>query len=209
LDRWGAENAAMDEFKRFRRAIPPKNRADYAFISHMIETSVEGTGKVGVIVPHGVLFRRGAEGQIRRSLIEENVLEAVIGLPANLFFDIGIPTAIMLFNRGKKTSDVLFIDASKEYVRGKNQNKLRDGVIAEIVKTFNEFKTVEKYAYRATFEQIKENDFSLNISRYVQTFADEEPVDLKQVKDEIDKLEKQLDMVRLELSRHLAELTFE
>src|SRR5262249_3755417 len=143
---------ARDEFNRFNRGVPPKNQADYAFISHMVETSVEGTGKVGVIVPHGVLFRSGAEGKIRRDLIEENLLEAVIGLPANLFFGVGIPAAIMLFNRGKRTEDVLFIDASNDYEQGKNQNKLHDGVIARIVRTFNKFQTVEKYAYRATFE---------------------------------------------------------
>jgi type I restriction enzyme M protein len=207
MDKWGAENAPMDEFNRFYRGIPPKNKADYAFISHMVETSVEATGRVGVIVPHGVLFRSGAEGEIRRNLIEENLLEAVIGLPANLFFGVGIPAVIMLFNRGKQTTDVLFIDASNDYEQGKNQNKLHDGVIARIVKTFNDFHTVEKYAYRATFEEIKRNEFNLNISRYVHTFEEEKPVDLKQVKDEIEQLEKELDRVRLELSSHLSELS--
>src|SRR5215213_1296454 len=206
MDKWGAENAAMDEFNRFCRGIPPKNKADYAFISHMVETSTERTGRAGVIVSHGALFRSGAEGEIRRRLIEENLLEAVIGLPANLFFSVGIQAAIMLFNRGKQTTDVLFIDATNDYEQVKNQNKLHDGVIARIVRTFNTFRTVEKYAYRATFEEIKTNEFNLNISRYVHTFEHEEPVDLKQVKDEIDELEKQLGTVRLELSRHLSEL---
>jgi len=206
LDKWGAENAEMDEFRRFCRGVPPKNNANYAFISHMIETLVEPNGKAGVIVPHGALFRRGAEGSIRRNLIEDNLLEAVIGLPANLFFGIGIPTAIMVFNRGKKTKDVLFIDASNDYDHAKNQNKLRDGAIATIIETFKNFQSVEKYAYRATLQEIKENGFSLSISRYVKRFEDEEPVDLKQVQDEIDKLEKELGRVRLELSRQLSDL---
>lgn len=205
-DKWAAENAAKDEYKRFCRGVPPKNKSDYAFISHMVETAVEGSGKVGVIVPHGVLFRGGAEGEIRRNLIEDNLLEAVIGLPANLFFGTGIPAVIMLLNRGKRTDGVLFIDASRDYEQGKNQNKLHDGVIARIVETFRAFKRVEKYAYRATLEEIRKNDFNLSISRYVHTFEEEKPVDLNQVKDEIDKLETELGAVRLELSRHLSEL---
>lgn len=206
MDKWGAENAVMDPFNRFRRGIPPKNKADYAFISHMVETSVEGTGRVGVIVPHGVLFRSGTEGKIRRRLIEENLLQAVIGLPANLFFGVGIPAAIMLFNRGKQTTDVLFIDASNDYEQGRNQNKLDDRVIARIVKTFKDSRTVEKYAYRATFEEIERNEFNLNISRYVHTFEAEKPLNLKRVKDEIDELEKELGRVRLELNGHLSTL---
>jgi len=206
LDKWGVENAATDEFNRFCRGIPPKNKADYAFISHMVETSVKPRGRAGVIVSRGVLFRSGAEGEIRRRLIEENLLEAVIQLPANLFFSVGIPAAIMLFNRAKETSDVLFIDASNHCEQGKKQNKLHDGVIARIVETFKAFQTVEKYAYRATFEEIQGNEFNLNVSRYVHIFEDEEPVDLKRVKDEIDELERELGMVRFELSRHLSEL---
>lgn len=205
-EKWDAENAAVDEFKRFHRGIPPKTKADYAFISHMVETAVEPDGRVGVIVPHGVLFRGGAEGMIRRNLIEDDLLEVVIGLPANLFFGASIPAAMMLFNRRKRFSGVLFIDASNDYEQGQNQNKLNDRVITKIVETFNNFKTVKKYAYRATLEEIKENDFNLNISRYVHTFDDEEPVDLEQVKKEINELENKLGRVRLELTRHLSEL---
>lgn len=107
LEKWGYEQAVGDSFNRFHRGMPPKSKGDYAFITHMIETAREGTGKVGVVVPHGVLFRAAAEGKIRRKLIEENLLEAVIGLPANLFFGTGIPAAILLFNKGKTHSDVL------------------------------------------------------------------------------------------------------
>lgn len=208
LDKWGAENADADKFKRFHRGVPPKSKADYAFISHMIEATVEGSGKVGVIAPHGVLFRGGQEGKIRRQLIEENLLDVVIGLPANLFFGTGIPAAILLFKRGRTTKDVLFIDASNDYEQGKNQNRLRDDDINKIVETYEKFETVDKYSYRATFEEIEENDFNLNIPRYVDTFEEEKEIDIKTVQKEIDELEKELVSVRTKMKNHLHELGF-
>jgi type I restriction enzyme M protein len=208
LDKWGAEEAAADKFNRFHRGVPPKSKADYAFITHMIETAFEDTGKVGVIAPHGVLFRGGAEGKIRRQLIEENMLEAVIGLPANLFFGTGIPAAILLFNRGKQTSDVLFIDASHEYEQGKNQNKLREQDIEKIVQAFKDFQTVERYAFRAKPEDIQENDFNLNIPRYVDTFEEEEEVNIPAIQRELEELEMQLASTRSDMKKHLAELGF-
>ncbi|MBI4023991.1 MAG: type I restriction-modification system subunit M [Verrucomicrobia bacterium] len=206
LDKWGAESAAADRFHRFHRGVPPRSKGDYAFISHMIETAVEGSGKVGVIAPHGVLFRGGAEGRIRKALIEENLLEAVVGLPANLFFGTGIPAAILLFNKGKKHKDVLFIDASREFVEGTNQNKLGPEHIVKIVRAYREFVTAPKYAYRATLKEIAENDFNLNIPRYVDTFEEEKEVDLPAVQTEIDRLEKELAGVRKEMAGHLHEL---
>jgi type I restriction enzyme M protein len=206
LDKWGAEHAANDHFRRFWRGIPPKSKGDYAFISHMIEIALEGEGKVGVIVPHGVLFRGGAEGVIRRKLIEDNLLEAVIGLPPNLFFGTPIPAAILLFNKGKKTKDVLFIDASRKYLDGKNQNYLRPEDIEKIVKTYRTFKTVEKYAHRATFVEIQENEFNLNIPRYVDTFEEEEEIDIKAVQEEISTLETDLASTRKEITHYLKEL---
>jgi type I restriction enzyme M protein len=206
LAEWGADDADGDKFHRFHRGVPPKSKGDYAFISHMVETAVEGTGKVGVVAPHGVLFRGGAEGRIRRALIEENAVEAVIGLPDKLFFGTGIPATIMLFNKGKKTKDVLFIDASREYVEGTNQNKLGAEHIAKIVETYKAFKTVDKYAYRVTPEEIAENDFNLNIARYVDTFEPEKPVNLKAVQNEITDLEKQLANVRTKMAAYLKEL---
>ncbi|MDW8393591.1 MAG: type I restriction-modification system subunit M, partial [Chitinophagales bacterium] len=124
LDKWGADMAASDPYNRFWRGIPPKSKGDWAFISHMIETLNE-QGKAAVVVPHGVLFRGAAEGKIRQKVLEENLVEAVIGLPANLFFGTGIPAAIMVFHKAKTTPNVLFIDASREYESAKNQNKLR------------------------------------------------------------------------------------
>jgi type I restriction enzyme M protein len=206
LDKWGAETAEADKYHRFHRGVPPKSKGDYAFISHMVEVATEHSGKVGVIAPHGVLFRGSAEGRIRKRLIEENALEAVIGLPGKLFFGTGIPAVILIFNKGKKNKDVLFIDASREFVEGTNQNKLGAEHIARIVATYEAFKTVEKYAYRATPEEIAENDYNLNIARYVETFAPEKEVNLKAVQDEIDELEDHLADVRKQMAAYLKEL---
>lgn len=205
LDKWGHETAGSDKYNRHWRGIAPKSTGDYAFISHMIETT-NTTGKVGVVVPHGVLFRSGAEGKIRQQFIEENILEAVIGLPAKLFYGTGIPAAILIFNKKKKTKDVLFIDASKEYQEGKNQNKLRDTDIKKIVDTYKKFSEVGKYSHVATFEEISGNDFNLNIPRYVDTFEEEEEIDIAKEQAEIDKLEKRLVEIRKEMAGYLKEL---
>lgn len=207
LDKWGHESAEADRFKRFLRGIPPKSKGDYAFILHMIETTLP-KGKVGVIVPHGVLFRGSAEGNIRKALIDENLLEAVIGLPGNLFCGTGIPAAILIFNKAKNNRDVLFINASKEYQEGKRQNKLRPEDIEKIVAAYNAFENSGKYAYRATLEEIGENDYNLNIPRYVDTFEEEEPVDIEAVQKEINNLEDELSEVRKEMNKYLNELGF-
>ncbi len=215
LDKWGADEAAADTHNRFWRGTPPKSKGDWAFISHMIETTYEGKGKVGVVVPHGVLFRGASEGKIRQRTIEENILEAVIGLPANLFFGTGIPAAILIFNRGKgKNENVLFIDASQTYEAGKNQNKLREEDIQRIVDTYRKFNTgklkpgvvLEKYAYVATRAEMQENDYNLNIPRYVDTFEEEAEIDIKAVQGDINKLEKVLVEVQKEMDKYLKEL---
>ncbi len=208
LDKWGHENAESDRFKRFLRGIPPRSKGDFAFILHMIDTCLP-TGRVGVIVPHGVLFRGSAEGKIRQKLIQENLLEAVIGLPSNLFFGTGIPAAILIFNKAKGSqTDVLFIDASKEYQEGKRQNKLREEDINKVVETYQAFNPVDKYAYRAKVDEITENDYNLNIPRYVDTFEEEEPVDIEATKKEIARLEEELVEVRTKMDDYLKELGF-
>ncbi len=215
LDKWGADEAASDKFNRFWRGAPPKSKGDWAFISHMIETAYEGKGKVGVVVPHGVLFRSASEGKIRQKVIEQNYLEAVIGLPANLFYGTGIPAAILIFNKGKgNNTNVLFIDAGKEFESGKNQNKLRAKDIERIVKTYREFNAgkckpgvvEEKYSYVASPDEIKENEFNLNIPRYVDTFEEEPEIDIRAVQQEIDSLEKELKDVQEEMAGYLKEL---
>lgn len=216
LDKWGAEDAEHDQFSRFWRGTPPKSKGDWAFISHMIEVAYEGRGKVGVVVPHGVLFRGASEGKIRQQTIEENILEAVIGLPANLFFGTGIPAAIVIFNKGKKTDHVLFIDASHEFENGKNQNRLRPKDIEHIVSIYRRFVAGElvagvaedKYAYIATRAEIAENDYNLNIPRYVDTYEEEEEIDIVAVQREIDTLETELAEVQAKMKGYLKELGY-
>ena len=226
LDKWGADEAAADKYNRFWRGTPPKSKGDWAFISHMIETLNEH-GKAGIVVPHGVLFRGASEGKIRQKTIEENLLEAVIGLPSNLFFGTGIPAAVLVFNKAKSLPadrqgknnpdsyrDILFIDANQHYEAGKNQNKLRKVDIDKIVETyraFNEGKlkagiAEEKYSYVATPEEILENDYNLNIPRYVDTFEEEAEVNIAKVQEEIDKLEGELKTVQKEMEKYLKEL---
>lgn len=219
LDKWGADNAAADQYNRFYRGVPPKSKGDYAFITHMIETTYEDKGKVGVIVPHGVLFRGSSEGQIRKKLIDDNLLEAVIGLPANLFFGTGIPAAILIFNRAKGSNkEILFIDASREFESGKNQNRLRDVDMEHVVSVYKNFKAAQplnsekgmviedKYAYRATISDIQENDYNLNIPRYVDTFEEEAPVDIKATQENIVELKQELAQVESQMENYLKEL---
>ncbi|MDF2930846.1 MAG: type restriction-modification system subunit [Chryseobacterium sp.] len=219
LDKWGAEAAGADEFNRFHRGVPPKSKGDYAFISHMIETTFEDKGKVGVIVPHGVLFRGSSEGKIREQLINENLLEAVIGLPANLFYGTGIPAAILIFNKAKgKNKDVLFIDASNDYDNGKNQNKLNEKHIQKIVNEYQKFKDLktlkteegeiltDKFSYRATLKDIQDNEYNLNIPRYIDTFEEETEVDIKEIHNEIVALKSQLAETEKKMEDYLKEL---
>lgn len=206
LDKWGAENAASDVYRRFHRGTPPKSKADFAFISHMVESAVADGGRVGVIVPHGVLFRSGAEGKIRQRLIEENLLEAVIGLPANLFFGTGIPAAILIFHKSRTTTDVMFVDASRDFEQGKSQNQLRLHDIERIVAAVRGGTAVERYACKATIDAIQKNEFNLNVSRYVDTFEPEAQIDLNAVRREIERLEMELARSRSETARALGKL---
>lgn len=209
LAKWGQEAAEGDKFSRFRRGVPPKTKGDYAFILHMIETLKPGTGRMGVVVPHGVLFRASSEGKIRRQLIEENLLDIVIGLPEKLFYGTGIPAAILVFRKNKKDNNVLFIDASREYQDGKNQNFLRDENIQKILDTVKQRESVDKYAYLASFDEIKENDFNLNIPRYVDTFEEEEEIDLEAVLKERKELKAELAELEVEMEGYLKELGYD
>ena len=208
LDKWGADEAGADHYSRFHRGIPPKSKGDFAFISHMIETITETSGRVGVVVPHGVLFRGSSEGKIRKQLIEENLLDTVVGLPANLFYGTGIPAAILVFKKGKQDRSVLFIDASREYDDANTQNRLADEHLEKIVATYTARKNVDKYAYVADFEEIKENDFNLNIPRYVDTFEEEEEIDIRAVQEEIDSLDAELAQVQEQMQGYLKELGY-
>lgn len=213
LDKWGEKHLENDKYNRFHRGMPPASKGDYAFISHMIETAKPKSGRVAVIVPHGVLFRGGKEGIIRTALVKENLLDAVIGLPANLFTTTTIPVAILIFDRSRekgganeKRQDVLFIDASKEFKPAKAQNELTDEHITKIVDTYTKRKEVKKYSHKATLKEIEENDFNLNIPRYVDTFEEEAPVDIKAVQAEIAHIDTELKEVEKQMQKYLADI---
>ncbi|AYK20115.1 type I restriction-modification system subunit M [Aeromonas veronii] len=208
LDKWGHDEAGIDKYGRFKRGIPPKTKGDYAFILHMIETLKPKSGRMGVVVPHGVLFRGSSEGKIRQQLIDENLLDAVIGLPEKLFFGTGIPAAILIFKKEKVDDNVLFIDASRDFKPGKNQNVLSPGNIAKIVATYRNGGNVDKYAYLASLKEIKENDYNLNIPRYVDTFEEEEEIDLLAVRAEREQLKAQLADLETEMTKYLEELGY-
>ena len=213
LKNWGAENAAADPYARFWRGVPPKSKGDYAFVTHMIEIARRRVGRVAVIVPHGVLFRGHAEGRIRKALIQENLLDAVIGLPPKLFTTTGIPVAILVFDRSREEGgenetrrEVLFIDASKEFTPGTKQNLLDETHISRIVSKYREREAVERYSHVASPEEIEENDYNLNIPRYVDTFQPEEEIDIAEVQREIEQIEVELGVVRRKMRAYLREL---
>ena len=208
LEKWGLEAAQTDTFARFRRGTPPASKGDYAFILHMIETMKPSSGRMAVVVPHGVLFRGSSEGKIRQKLIEENLLDAVIGLPEKLFFGTGIPAAILIFRKSKPDDTVLFIDASREFAPGTNQNALTPEHLNKIVATYKADAPVEKYAHVATPEEIRENDFNLNIPRYVDTFEEEEEIDLMAVRAERLVLQQELDGLEDKMAGYLKELGY-
>jgi type I restriction enzyme M protein len=210
LDKWGAERAVGDVHGRFRRGVPPKSKGDYGFILHMVETAFPQSGRVGVIVPHGVLFRGGSEGKIRSALIEENLLDAVIGLPENLFFGTGIPAAILIFDRRREAGgplqnrkDVLFIDASEGFSPTKNQSILADEHIDRIVSTYRTRSALDRYSVLADLGQLRENDNNLNIARYVEMHLADDVVDLSEIAGDIEKLESELADTRTQLRRAL------
>ena len=208
--------AELDPYRRFDWGIPPASKGDYAFVMHMLHSLDDSTGRMGVILPHGVLFRGASEGRIRRTIVEKfNFLDAVIGLPSNLFYGAGIPACILIFRKDRGTSDkVLFIDASGEgrYEKGKNQNILRECDIAHIVETYRQYKTdrsftgEDKFSHVATLNEIAENDYNLNIPRYVDTYEEEPLIDLDEVKRNIADIEAELAEVQAQIDKYMNEL---
>ena len=209
---FSAEWSAADKFNnddRFSKAgrLAPRKTADYAFILHMIYHLNDG-GTMACVAPHGVLFRGNAEGAIRRFLIEnKNYVDAIIGLPANIFYGTSIPTCIIVMKKCRKEDDnILFIDASKEFEKVKTQNKLREEHIRKIVETYRDRKEIEKYSHCATLQEIADNDYNLNIPRYVDTFEEEEPIDIKAVMAEIKELEAKRADLDKEIEGYLRDL---
>lgn len=188
------DNKNREDDPRFKMGIAPASKADYAFLLHGL-FHLKQDGRMAIVLPHGVLFRGAAEGKIRKALLEEHNISAIIGLPEKIFTNTGIPTIIMVLEKNRESSDVLFVDASKDFEKQKNSNKLREEDIDKIVNTYTAREDVEKYAHVASMDEIIENDYNLNIPRYVDTFEEEEPVDVEALArdmKEIDEQEKQL-----------------
>lgn len=210
LKGWGIEAAENDGYGRFRYGLPPKTKGDYAFVQHMIAT-INDKGMLGVVMPHGVLFRGASEGKIRKALLEEDFFEAIIGLAPNLFYGTPIPATILLFNRNKPRDHkgkVLFIHAAGCYEGAKNQNKLRDEDIEKIVKTFNDYKDVNRFSRSVSLDEIRENDYNLNISRYIDITEPEPKVDVKAALSKLRSLEKQRDDAEKRMDECLKELGY-
>ena len=201
--------AQDDRFVQYGR-LAPKNKADYAFVTHMIHHLADN-GTMATVLPHGVLFRSGAEGTIRQYIIEKlNYLDAVIGLPANIFYGTSIPAIVCVFKKCRKSDDdILFIDASREFEKEKNQNNLLDDHIEKIFDTYINRKEIEKYSHCASLDEIKENDFNLNIPRYVDTFEKEEPIDINAVACELKKLQAEEVEIQKKLAAFCEELGIE
>jgi len=199
--------ASFDKHHRFDWGIPPSSKGDWAFLLHMIH-SMSSNGRVAAVAPHGVLFRGAAEGRIRQRVIENNLLDAVIGLPANLFYGTSIPASILVFRKNKEDKNVLFIDASGEghFAKGKNQNVLEDKHIEDIVNSFKERKDIDKFAHVASINEIKENEYNLNIPRYVDSFEEEEPVDIDKVQKNITDIKNELSQVESKMQEYMKEL---
>lgn len=199
--------ASLDQHRRFEWGVPPTSKGDYAFIQHMLYSLAKG-GTMATILPHGVLFRGASEGKIRKEIIEMNLLDAVIGLPEGLFYGTSIPACILVFKKDRTREDVLFIDASGEgnYEKGKNQNKLREEDLQKIVATYDSREIIDKYSYKATKKEIQDNDYNLNIPRYVDTFEEEAPIDMEAVKQNIADIKKELAVVEAEMEKYLKEL---
>lgn len=207
--KWSSDNTFLDD-SRFNRygKLAPKSKADFAFLLHGFYHLKE-TGTMAIVLPHGVLFRGAAEGVIRKKLLEDGSIYAVIGMPPNLFFGTSIPTTVIILKKKRTARDVLFIDASKEFTKGKNQNKLSTENIDKIVETYKKREDVEKYAHLASFEEIKENDFNLNIPRYVDTFEEEPPVDMAAIGATIKEIRKEKEELESSLYEMISSLQFD
>jgi type I restriction enzyme M protein len=211
LKNWGYEEAQKDSYRRFRFGIPPKGYGDYAFVQHMIAT-LNYKGRAGVVLPHGVLFRGGAEGKIRKGILEEDLLEAIIGLPSNLFFGAGIPACLFIINRNKdkeRKGRVFFLYGANDYLEGKNQNKLRPEDIAKIVNAYKEYKAIKKYSRTVPLDEIRANDYNLNITRYIDVTEEEEPIDVQKALDELKALKKERGVAEEKMNKFLRELGYQ
>ena len=211
LDEWGRDYAEHDPHGRFKHGLPPKSKGDLAFVQHLVAV-LNDQGQLGVVMPHGVLFRGSSEGEIRKGLLQADLVEGVVGLPPNLFYGTGIPAAILIINRVKKPArrgKVMFIDASREFREGSAQNYLRDEDVKKIAATFHAWKDMAKYARVVGVEEIEKNDFNLNISRYVETADAEEKVDVRAAVANLREAEKARGEAEAKMNGFLRELGYE
>lgn len=208
---WETETFRADKYGRITEyEMPPTKKADYAFVLHMVK-SMNENGRAGIVLPHGVLFRGGAEGRIREKLITNDLIEAIIALPPKLFYGTGIPAAIVIFNKNKPEdhkNKILIIDAEKDFEEGKNQNRLRKVDIEKIVSAFEGYREIEKYARVVDMGELKENEFNLNVRRYVENGEEEEIVDVKTVWSEIKEIEKNREAIDKKVESYLKELKY-
>lgn len=204
--KWDAKEALLTDprFAPYKK-LPPASKADYAFLLHGFYHLKE-TGTMGIVLPHGVLFRGSSEGTIRETLLKNGRIYAVIGLPPGIFFSTPIPTCILVLKKDNESREVLFIDASKEFTKDKAKNILEEKHIEKIFKTYKERKDVEGFAHLATFEEIERNDFNLNIPRYVDSMPKEEEIDINSVFDDLETIDKELSVLTKELNKELKEL---
>lgn len=211
IKEWPFEKFKNDRYGRHDGYdTPPSKNADYAFILHIIK-SLNENGRAGIVVPHGVLFRSGAEGRIREQIVNNDLIEAIIALPPKLFYGTGIPAAILILNRNKpveRKGKLIIIDAEAEFEAGKNQNRLRKNDIERISQTVANFQPVEKYAEVVTSEQIVKNDYNLNVRRYVETTEEAEVVDVNTVIAELKIIEQERDQAEQRVNQFLKELGY-
>ena len=205
--KWSAADGFLQDprFSSFG-ALAPKSKADFAFLLHGFYHLKQAGGVMAIVLPHGVLFRGNAEGKIRKALLEEGAIDTVIGLPANIFFNTSIPTTVIILKKYRTNRDVFFIDASKEFEKGKNQNIMTDVHIAKILEAYQARKDVDKFAHLASFEEIVENDYNLNIPRYVDTFEEEEVEPLTEIVTKINRTNKEIESKTAELVDMLGQL---
>lgn len=203
---WKPEELKEDPRFRDYPKMAPKSTADFAFIQHMIYMLKEG-GKCGVIVPHGVLFRSNAEYEIRKYLVGfKKYLRGIIGLPANMFFNASIPTCILIFEKKTLDEPIMFIEASKEFIKAKNKNRMSDENVEKIADTFNNKKEINKFSRLVSLKEVEENDFNLNITRYIDTFEDEEEIDIDEVNKQLKEIDKELEETEKEIQKMISEL---
>lgn len=207
--KWDTKNVDREKDIRFKGyGVAPASKADYAFVLHGLY-HLDNKGTMAIVLPHGVLFRGAAEGKIRKNIVDNNLLDAVIGLPANLFYGTSIPTCVLVFKgiENRSAKDILFIDASSEFKKDKNQNKLTEENINKIVESYKNRKEVEKFAHVASLDEIKENEYNLNIPRYVDTFEEEEVVPLTDIASELVSVRAEIDEAEKGLMEMLCELS--